>query len=385
MKILWVNSSTTGTLSNTRLFGMPPVFNRWGDESLVLIGGRRNSKMPEYFITLPIPLGSFKLYRLMVTLILPLICFRHKPDVLLSDWMSAQLTRLVVFLRKLGLLRCKLVHDVRTVPVREDQGKSYRIYSGALKFARRHFDGVTTISEPLRDEICREFGFSPDVISVWTSGVDLEHFRPQDSLDLRRELGLDDKFVVFYHGAVSAKRGVIELAQAVQYLGDIPGVRLLIVGGGNQWMKLRAEVMQKKLDQVILKPGVPYAQIPGWIALADLCVVPLPDHPWWRVSSPLKIMEYLAAGKPILLTEMKAHRAVIPDDDDAFYVARAEAEVFAEGIRRAIAERGRFAEMGERGRRKAEADLTWEKQAKVLRNYLVLVLKGEVNLRSGAL
>jgi len=170
----------------------------------------------------------------------------------------------------------------------------------------------------------------------------------------------------------------------MQYLGDLPDLRLLIVGAGNQWDKLEATVAEKQLDKVILKSSVPYSQIPNWIALADLCVVPLPDHPWWRVSSPLKLMEYLAMGKPVLLTEMRAHRAIIPGDDGAFYISEARPEVFAEGIRRALGRRNRFAEMGNRGRRKAEADLTWEKQAGILRDYMISVLEGKVLLKGAS-
>jgi glycosyltransferase involved in cell wall biosynthesis len=144
-------------------------------------------------------------------------------------------------------------------------------------------------------------------------------------------------------------------------------------------------VGQKQLDQVILKPGVPYAEIPRWIALADLCVVPLPDHPWWRVSSPLKLMEYLAMGKPVVLTEMKAHRAIVEDDDDAFYIPNAEPAALAAGIRKAMAAKDRFQEVGTKGRQKAVKELTWEGQAKILEDYLERVLAGQVNIRSNSI
>jgi glycosyltransferase involved in cell wall biosynthesis len=380
MKILWVNSATTMTLSNTRLFGLPPIFKGWGHPTRVLIGGKRSAVFPDYFITIPVPLGRIGLYQRLVTLCLPWIIFKLQPDVIITDWMSARLARGVVLLRKLGIWRGKLVHDVRTVPVKEDRGKSFSVYAGSLNFARRHFDGLTTITEPLRDEICSHFDFQPNEIAVWTSGVDVGHFRPRDSSDLRRKLGLEDKFVVFYHGAVNENRGVLELAGAARFLRDLPQVRFLIVGGGNQWEALEEMVKEDHLDHVFLKPGVPYTDIPRWISLGDLCAVPLPDHPWWRVSSPLKLMEYLAMEKPVLLTEMKAHRAILPNDDDGFYVAKADPQTFAEGIRRAYEERDRFPQMGRRGRQLAQSQLNWEKQAEILRDYLEKVVAGSVQI-----
>jgi len=383
MQILWVNSGLGRTLSNTRLFGLPPALRELGDQSLVLIGGRAEGDLPDYFRPLPVPFGRLRLYRLLLALLLPYLCLTYWPDVVLTDWMSAELTRLAVFFRRLGLLKCKFVHDVRTVPVKEDRGKSWRVYAGSLEYARAHFDGVTTITEPLRDEITAKFSIPAEAMAVWTSGVDVEHFRPRDASELRRRLDLEAKFIAFYHGNVQQNRGVAELVEAMDLLRDLPDVYLLVVGGGHEWATLERIKQEKRLERVILQPGVPYRDMPEWIAVADLCVVPLPDHPWWRVSSPLKLMEYLAMGKPVLLTEMPAHRAVIPSNEDAFYVLRCHPQDFAEGLRRALRERQRFAEMGLRGRNRALSELTWKGQAAVLKEYLERVLTEEISLRSG--
>jgi glycosyltransferase involved in cell wall biosynthesis len=381
MKILWVNSGLGKTFSNTRLYGIPPVLKSLGDENRILIAGRAETALPKEFVPLPVPGGRLGAYRLLVTLLLPFLCLKYRPDIVLTDWMSATLTRGVVLFKRLGWLGCKLVHDVRTVPVKEDGGKSLRVYATSLEYAKAHFQGLTTITEPLREEIHARFGIDPGSIAVWTSGVDPDHFQPQDASRLRRELGLEDKYVVFYHGSVNQNRGVVELALSAQYLRDRAEVRILILGGGNEWGRLQQMVRDHRLEQVILMPGVPYARIPDWIACADLCVVPLPDHPWWRVSSPLKLMEYLAMGKPVLLTEMQAHRAVVPSDEDAFYVSGNDPRTLAEGIRRALEKRSIFAEMGARGRRLAVERLTWGGQAQILRSYLLRVLNGEIHLR----
>jgi len=383
MKILWVNSGLGRTLSTTRLFGMPPALRELGDQSIALIGGRAQGALPDYFRPLPVPFGRLKLYRLLLALILPYLCLKYKPDFVLTDWMSAELTQLAVFFQRLGILKCKFVHDVRTVPVKEDGGKSWRIYAGSLEFARANFDGVTTITEHLRDEITAKFGIPAQAMAVWTSGVDVEHFRPRDAAELRHRLGLEGKFVAFYHGNVQQNRGVAELVEAMDLLRDLSEVYLLVVGGGHEWSTLERIKQEKRLARVILQPGVPYSEMPEWIAVADLCVAPLPDHPWWRVSSPLKLMEYLAMGKPVLLTEIPAHRAVIPSDEDAFYVPRCHPQDFADGLRRALRERPRSAEMGPRGRDRATSDLTWKGQAAVLKKYLERVLAEEISLRSG--
>jgi glycosyltransferase involved in cell wall biosynthesis len=382
MKILWLNSIRDDSFSHTELIEIPPLLQERGDEIRVVVASTgARTMLPDYYVTLPMPFGKLGAYRLLVTVLLPALCAKYRPDIILTDWMSATLVRLVVLFRYLGFVDCKFVHDVRTVPVKHDGGKGQRVYSAALTYARRHFDGVTTITPPLRELICRDYHFTPARVGVWTSGVDTNRFKPQETTELRRKLGLEDKFVVFYHGSVNENRGVTELARAFRYLQDNDDIRMLIVGGGNEWEQLRSIVKGENLDQVILEPSVPYTDVPAWIAVADLCAVPLPDHPWWRVSSPLKLMEYLAMGKPVLLTDNLAHRSVLPDDGEAYYVAEADPEAFAEGIHRAYSQRNRLEEISQSGRRRAETELTWEKQAEILHIYLGEVAKSSLPLR----
>ena len=89
-------------------------------------------------------------------------------------------------------------------------------------------------------------------------------------------------------------------------------------------------------------------------------------------------------GKPVLLTDITAHRSVLPDDSEAFYVAEAVPVAFAEGIRRAHSQRDDLAGMSQNGRRRAEMDLTWEKQANILFEYLDGIVKDIHSMRGNA-
>jgi len=134
MKILWVNSAGTDSFSHTELIEIPPVFQRRGDEVRVVVAGRSCDRLPAYYIALPMLFGRFKAYRLkayrlLATFVLPFLCWKQRPDVILTDWISAPLTRLIVLARSFGLFGGKLIHDVRTVPVKEDGGKSRAYYS----------------------------------------------------------------------------------------------------------------------------------------------------------------------------------------------------------------------------------------------------------------
>jgi len=61
----------------------------------------------------------------------------------------------------------------------------------------------------------------------------------------------------------------------------------------------------------LLNP-ISHEQIADYINLADICIVPLLRIFWWEISSPLKLMEYLAMEKPIVVSDIKTHLDVIP-------------------------------------------------------------------------
>ncbi len=59
-------------------------------------------------------------------------------------------------------------------------------------------------------------------------------------------------------------------------------------------------------DQVQFRGFVPYEHVADEIAQADVCICPLPDRLEWNVSSPLKVFEYMACAKPMILTPIPA-------------------------------------------------------------------------------
>ena len=98
-------------------------------------------------------------------------------------------------------------------------------------------------------------------------------------------------------------------------------IKLFLLGSGDSFDKICEIIRTYNLqDTVKLHGWVDYDQVPEFISIADLCIVPLPDIDWWRVSSPLKLMEYIACGKNILLTDMVAHTNVIGRNGNYFLI-----------------------------------------------------------------
>jgi len=237
----------------------------------------------------------------------------------------------------LGRNRPKLVMDVRTIPVDVPTGISGKAlvgrYQFALTLADTFADGVTVITRALGDRAKDRLKRLHKNIGVWTSGVQLEHFQ-RTGPDRRTELGLQGKLVLFHHGTLSANRGLQNAIRAVGKLQTrLPELVFLVVGEGAGKAELQTLAEELGLAERVRFVGkVPYRDVSSYIRTADCAILPFPDIEWWRVSSPIKLMEYLAMGIPIVATAIKAHTEVAGQTGGIVLADNDDPEVLAEAI-----------------------------------------------------
>ena len=146
---------------------------------------------------------------------------------------------------------------------------------------------------------------------VWGNGVDLKLFSSEkyDGNDMRKRLGLNGKFVVFYHGVFRINGGIIETIKSIKILENkYPDIVLFLLGNGNESLMRQVIQENKVQDRVIIHAPVDYADVPKYIAIGNIGIVPLPNIPDWRYQSPLKLVEYLAMKKAVIATDIPANR-----------------------------------------------------------------------------
>lgn len=241
-------------------------------------------------------------------------------------------------------------------------------------------DGATFITEAMRAAIVRDYPRMGSLrAETWSSGVDLEHFDsealvPGSVAELRARLGLSDRFVIMYHGAINVTRGLLELVEAVKLVvaGGHREIALVLVGGGAGIPAVQAAVRASHLEAWVQIVGpIDYVDVPRYIAACDIGVVPLPDSPGWRVSSPLKMLEYLAMKKCVVATDIVAHRSVVGESPCAFLVRDSSPRSLADGLLAAV-ETGREAlcSRGAVGREIVDPAFSWATQVGRLRGLL---------------
>jgi len=127
---------------------------------------------------------------------------------------------------------------------------------------------------------------------------------------------------LLYIGTLADWQGLDVLIKALPKILEQREVRLQIVGRGrSRQRKVLAKYIRKLglLDNVTVLPAVPHHEVPALIAVADICVAPLGlnDRNVTQGACPIKVLEYMAAARPLLASNMPIVRELVREDVDA--------------------------------------------------------------------
>ncbi len=186
---------------------------------------------------------------------------------------------------------------------------------------------VVCLTTPMQEELIK-MGVPEKKIIVEGDGVTPERFAalPDPAVAIKKWKLPHGRIILGYVGSLvtqdTIEKGAAELIRAVPELkqrGDQP-VCVWIVGGPKEWQKKYRE-LAKSLnladDDVRFHDPVPAADVPSVLAAIDVCVYPAPksDHPFFqRDTSPLKLLEYLAAGRPTVCADIPPVRDLVDEE-----------------------------------------------------------------------
>ena len=174
--------------------------------------------------------------------------------------------------------------------------------SGALKLLSNWGEHSLAVSEDIRDYLMKQYNIPESRITLTINGIDTDKFSPEVSGgEVRAELGLGDDPVVAHVSRLDqassyTARQLIELAP--QLCGQVPGLRILMIGGGDVYSELaaRARQVNETLGRDCLILTGPRTDVNRLVAVCDLFV---------GVSR--AALEAMAAGKPAVLSGAQGH------------------------------------------------------------------------------
>jgi len=226
-------------------------------------------------------------------------------------------------------------------------------------------DLVVTLGEAMRAEIIGR-GVDPDKVIIAPNGVSEEFLTPlPDGAALRARLGIrPDEFAVGLVSSLVAHEGIGTLLEAVKILKDkgVPA-RALIVGDGAERTALAHRAAELGLDDAIFTGRVPMSQVREHHAALDAFVVPRTPDRVCQLVTPLKPVEAMASGLPVVVSATSALTEIIEDGVRGMSFPPGDAHALADRLRRLQADPALRAELGTNAREWVARDRTWKHNA----------------------
>lgn len=223
-------------------------------------------------------------------------------------------------------------------------------------------DAITTLSEPMRDEMVAR-GIPPDKIVVVPNGIDPESFVPGDpDPELVGRYGLDGRWVFGYVSNMDhVREGHEILIEATARLaGAGRSVACLLVGDGGRRATLEGLAAASGAgDSVIFTGRVPYDQVRRHYTLFDAFVVPRTPDRAARFVTPLKPYEAMAMGIPLVVSDLAALVEIAAPGERGLAFHTGAAADLATTLERLMDAPDLAERLGSAGRRWVLAERTW--------------------------
>jgi glycosyltransferase involved in cell wall biosynthesis len=225
-------------------------------------------------------------------------------------------------------------------------------------------DLVVTLGEAMRDEII-ERGVNPRDIVIVPNGVSAEFLQPlPDATQLKRDLGVKDgEYVVGLVSSLVAHEGIGTLLDAVKILNDRGlRTRALIVGDGPERAALQRQAAALGLD-AIFTGRVPMAKVRDYHAVLDVFVVPRTPDRVCQLVTPLKPVEAMASGLPVVVSAVRALGELVKDTVTGLLAPPLDPAALADALQLLLDSPELRRKLGDNAREAVARDRTWEHNA----------------------
>jgi glycosyltransferase involved in cell wall biosynthesis len=271
------------------------------------------------------------------------------PTVGLQALYAARSFRIPIFFRSIDILN-------RLVP--------YAPLRPLTKFLEgwvyRRVDGISCVTPHLKEYV-ESYGIPPKDVEVLPSGVDTRLFSPgpKDEVLLSKwKIGPSDP-LIFFMGTIYTFSGLDRvILDFHKIVSRHPRARLLIAGVGEDQGRLQRLATEKGLHEHVIFTGLqPYSALPGLIRSCDICINPFELNPITRDILPTKLFQYLACGKPVLMTELPGTLPFLKGAEDG--VVYTSLDSFADATASLLSDRARLDELGQNALTVAQRDYDW--------------------------
>jgi glycosyltransferase involved in cell wall biosynthesis len=221
---------------------------------------------------------------------------------------------------------------------------------------------VAAVSTPLRD-LLAAVAQRLDHIIVVPNGANPARFttNPAGAAEVRARLQADADLLVGWCGILRGWHGVELLIAAIK---QTTGIRLVVIGDGPDMARVqRIACEQGVAARTVFTGRVPYDLMPSYLAAVDIAVA-ADDRTGY--ASPMKMLEYMAAGRAVVAPRLPGVEDIITDEVDGLLFTPGDGEALAGAIRRLAADAPLRERLGRAGRLKIERERNWQQNAQTV-------------------
>ena len=251
------------------------------------------------------------------------------------------------------------------------QGTHLRVAQKQARFTYEQADQILCVSNPAKTHLVEKWQITPDKINVLPNGVDIQLFsKPQNINAVRAEWGVGDSPVISFMGGFQPWHGLDNLIESfATILTHVPNAKLMLVGDG----PIRADLEQKIAEcgvtaATIITGLLPQKRMPELLSIADIAVIPYPKLPQELWFSPLKLYEYMAAGKAIVASSAGQIAEVLVNGRNGLLVESGNIPEFTQAVLSLLNNPEKRQKLGEIARKQAIEHHSWEQYIRQLEN-----------------
>ncbi len=269
-----------------------------------------------------------------------------RPDIVqIFEEYSSLMAFQAVLLRNIYCPQSKIMaYAAENIP-----GNVRSIFRLTSRYVMHHADLAFVCSHGVKDVLAAE-GFTAP-IEVFPLGVNTNVFRKCDASQLKRDLGLDGKFVIGYVGRLLAIKGIFDLLDVLRELPD--SVHLLLIGSGPEEREVRRQcVVYGVTDRVHVRGEVLYSDLPQYMNCLDVGIVPSHTTPRWKEQFGRVLVELMGCEVPVIGSDSGSIPEVLGEAGLIFPERRVDA--LARLVRHLLDQPEHRRELGQRGRARVD-------------------------------
>ena len=176
--------------------------------------------------------------------------------------------------------------------------------SAIARFLYDRADRIVVVSPAFKSRLLDDWRVPDEKIAVVENGVETGTFSPSAVVDdsLRKQLGLEGKFVASYIGTMGNAHGLETLLDAASQLQQQnPNLVFLLIGEGAEKARIKVAAQSRALANVRFLDQQPRGKIPAFILASDACLVLLKKNDVFKTVIPTKMLEFMSCARPVIL------------------------------------------------------------------------------------